>query len=421
VSHVDIAPTILDAVGMVPVGSSPGSSLRGLIQAGNGGDRTIYFESLTYNLVRGWAPLRGVMVGREKYIDLPIEELYDLQADPAESDNRASKQPDRARAMANLLRTFDVAQPKPPGQESAEVTAMLRSLGYVSGRAPARKVYTEADDLKNLVTIDRDLHTASELFQNGEVKRAIDLLDTVIARRPDTADAYVSLAHAYWETGDVQQAIATLEKAMRSGAPDHEVRIRLGLYLAESGTDVARAIALLETLPADDVEALNARGLAYGAGERHQDAIRSFDRILELDPTNALAHQNIAWMELRQALTQDMRLTAPDRARKLQDAEQHIRRAIALDPTLAKAYSTLGVVLAKLGRKPEAIESWKRAVELDGAEFDALYNLVIVLSEVGRTDEARVYARQFVATAPPALYGPAIAELRRLAESGSTL
>ena len=33
---------------------------------------------MTYNLVRGWAPLRGVLAGRDKFIDLPIPELYDL-------------------------------------------------------------------------------------------------------------------------------------------------------------------------------------------------------------------------------------------------------------------------------------------------------------------------------------------------------
>ena len=33
---------------------------------------------MTYNLVRGWAPLRGVIAERSKYVDLPIPELYDL-------------------------------------------------------------------------------------------------------------------------------------------------------------------------------------------------------------------------------------------------------------------------------------------------------------------------------------------------------
>ena len=34
-------------------------------------------------LKRGWAPLRGVVQSRDKYIDLPVEELYDLSRDLA--------------------------------------------------------------------------------------------------------------------------------------------------------------------------------------------------------------------------------------------------------------------------------------------------------------------------------------------------
>ena len=195
--------------------------------------------------------------------------------------------------------------------------------------------------LRGVLVIDRDLHTASELFQNGQVARAIDLLDSVIARRPDTADAYVSLAHAYWETGRLRQAITTLEDALKHGAPDREVRIRLGLYLAESQVDTARAIKLLQGMPADDVEALNGLGVAYGGAGRYEDAIRSFDRVLTLDPTNGLAYQNLASMVLSQALRMPG-LSQLERTQRLQQAVAHARQAIEIDPVLGKAQTTLG-------------------------------------------------------------------------------
>ena len=408
--HVDIAPTVLEAAGLGPDTSLAGSSLQAAMHGGRGDDRPAYFESMTYNLVRGWAPLRGVLVERRKYVDQPIPELYDLASDAKEASNLAAQQPDRVQVMLNVLRTFDVAPPNRPGQESAAVAATLRSLGYVSGSAPERKVFTEADDLKNLVAIDRDLHTASEHYQGGRVQEAIVLLKGVIARRPDTADAYISLAHAYWEAGQLAPAIATLEQALRNGAPDRDVRIRLGIYLAESQTDAKRAITLLEALPVSDVEALNGLGVAYSGAGRYSDAIQAFKKVLALDPTNALAYQNMASMLLRQAHTSTQ---TADRASKLQEAERSAREALAADPALAKAHTTLGVVLAESGKKAEAIESWKRAVALDGREFDALYNLTILLAESGRLDDARTYARQFVETAPAALYGPAVDQMRK--------
>jgi tetratricopeptide (TPR) repeat protein len=280
----------------------------------------------------------------------------------------------------------------------------------VSGSAAAKATYTEADDPKRLVQLDRDLHTASELTQNGKRDEAIAMLQSVIARRPDTADAYMSLAYAYWEGGQPQPAIAVLEKALASGAPDRDIRIRLGLYLAESHADAARAIKLLEGMYAEDVEALNGLGVAYGDAGRQADAIRTFKKVLTLDATNGLAYQNLSAIVLQRALASKIE---SERRSLFEEAESYARQAIAADPALPDAYTTLGVIQSSVGRKSDAIESWKRAVALDGSQFNALYNLWYELAAAGRRDEASAYGRQFVATAPPAFFAPDIAQVQQ--------
>ena len=160
---------------------------------------------------------------------------------------------------------------------------------------------------------------------------------------------------------------------------------------------------------AEDVEALNGLGIAYGDAGRYADAIRTFSQILALDSTNGLAHQNLASMTLRQALAAR---SESDRRAKLQQAEASARKAIEVDPTLGDAFTTLGVVLSTSGRKAEAIDSWKRAVQLDPAQFNALYNLWFELASAGRRDEASAYGRQFTDTAPPAFFGPDIGRVR---------
>jgi len=235
------------------------------------------------------------------------------------------------------------------------------------------------------------------------------MLESVIARRPDTADAYLSLAYAFWETGDPQRAIGVLEKGLSSGAPDRDIRIRLGIYLAESHIDSPKAIRLLEGMSSEDVEALNGLGVAYADAGRSADALRTFRQILTLDPTNGLAYQNLASIVLREALASR---SEPDRRTKLQEAEAHARKALDVDPALADAYTTLGVVLSTTGRKAEAIDSWRRAVDLDASQFNALYNLWFELANAGRRDDAVRYGRQFVDTAPPAFFAPDIARVR---------
>src|SRR5260370_30248603 len=102
-------------------------------------------------------------------------------------------------------------------------------------------------------------------------------------------------------------------------------------------------------------------------------------------------------MILRQALAAK---SDGERRSRMQEAETSARQAIAADPALSEAYTTLGVILSSTARKTEAIESWKRAVALDGSQFNALYNLWFELAAAGRRDEATGYGRQFVATAP---------------------
>src|SRR6476469_6134257 len=115
---------------------------------------------MTYNLVRGWAPLRGVIVAKDKYIDLPIPELYNLAADPKELTNLASTST-RTNVLFGTLKTFDTNLPNRAGTETAENQAALKALGYISGSAAPKSTYTEADDPKTLSQLDRDLHTAS--------------------------------------------------------------------------------------------------------------------------------------------------------------------------------------------------------------------------------------------------------------------
>ncbi|MEZ5320308.1 MAG: sulfatase-like hydrolase/transferase, partial [Vicinamibacterales bacterium] len=408
VRHIDIAPTVLDAMALPADQTLPGASLRDAIRTGNGGDRPMYFEAMTYNLVRGWAPLRGVLVGRDKFIDLPIRELYDLAADPEETRNLAPEQSGDVQVMANVLRGYNTAPPGRPSQENARTAELLRSLGYITGSAPAREAYTEADDPKRLVDVDRDLHEATGFYQRGQVQEALAMFRKVIEARPDMADAYIQLASAYWELGEIQPAIATIEQGLAKGAPDRDLRIRLGYYLAETG-QAEQALKLLEGLPDTDAEALNSRGVAYTRAGRFPEAVRTFRQILDLDRTNGLAWQNIASTTLEEAkATKD----ADARRRLTVEAEGYARQALDVDPSLPVGHVTLGAILNDLGRKAEAIDEFTRAVDLDKDQFDALYNLTVMLAEAGRVDEARAYARQFVDRAPEALYARELQQFR---------
>jgi Tfp pilus assembly protein PilF len=360
-----------------------------VIASGSGDDRPSYFESMTANVTRGWAPLRGVLVGREKYIDLPITELYDLTRDPEETSNIATVRTGRTEVLVNVLKGFDMTPPGRPREETPETLERLRSLGYVGGgTATVHERYTDDDDPKRLIELEQTMHLASEAYQDGRSSDAIGLYRSVIAKRSDTEDAYRQLALIYWRDGRPAEAISTLERALKNGVTQSEVRIKLGQYLAQSGQP-AKAIALLESFGSDDPDALVALGNAYELAGRLPDAAKTFRHLIEIDPNNGLGYQNLGIAQLQ--LKDDA------------GAETFLRKAIDLDPSLSGAYTALGVVLTNTNRKSEAIDVWKRAVELDRSNFDALFNLTKTLFDAGRFDEAHTYGDRFLATAPPAL------------------
>src|SRR5256885_7112859 len=133
--HVDILPTILDALSIAAPDSLPGRSLLPLVSGRSadavGADTSaypIYFESLSGSLNRGWAPLRGVIRDHFKYIDLPIPELYDLDRDANEQHNIATSAPERVGRMRPLLEAVRASAPRAERRpETADARERLRT------------------------------------------------------------------------------------------------------------------------------------------------------------------------------------------------------------------------------------------------------------------------------------------------------
>jgi arylsulfatase A-like enzyme len=110
VRHIDLVPTLLDAVDVQLPAGLQGRSLMPDRAQPKASDVSSYFEAMPETRDPGSAPLQGVIVGREKYIDLPRPELYNLGADAQEESNLAGRRADRRRALEARLREFYVAQ-----------------------------------------------------------------------------------------------------------------------------------------------------------------------------------------------------------------------------------------------------------------------------------------------------------------------
>jgi len=399
--HVDLMPTVLDAIGATAPSTLPGRSLLPDAPRLPDADVSSYFEAMSAMLNRGWAPLQGVVAGHEKYIDLPKPELYDLEADPKEASNLIDRRADRRRVLETRLADFHAAPPGERFAETPEVAARLQSLGYTSGSAPRKAKYTEEDDPKNLMELDQWIQQGIEAWQHGRKAEALQIYERIIQRRPSMAIGYRNMAFLQWQSGDARAAIQTLERAFRAHAIEPGMTTQLGSYLAEAGRP-ADAIALLEPLALQkgaDPDALNALGIAYARAGQEAKSASLFRSALADNPSNVQALENIGTLEMQRG--------------NLAGAKQALEQAAAIDPRSARAQNGLGVVAMKTGAKEAAFAHWKRAVELAPNDFDALFNLGMELNAAGRRDEARPFLERFVREAPPAQYGPDVASVKK--------
>ena len=401
--HVDILPTILAATGLPPLADLPGRSLLTAADRGRSlAPRSSYFEAMSATLNRGWAPLTGVLVDREKYVDVPLPERYDLAADGAERTNLFGRSSERDRTLAAALRAFNAAPPGQRQQESVDAAARLRALGYVSGTAPAKARYTEADDPKRLLALDQAIHDAVTAFTSGRAADSVAIYERVIAARPDMAIAYRHLAFVERERGNAAAAVAVLRRAMSAGVADPRLAGQLGGYLTETGR-TAEGIRLLESVaqaPDADLDSLNALGIAYAQSGRADAARAIFERVVTIDPASSIPLENLG-------------LLALDRG-DVTEARRQFERAAQRDPRSSRAQAGLGNVALKAGDRAAAVDAWRRAVELDPRNFDALYNAGTALARDGQLVAARPYLELFLKTAPPAFYAKDLKDVAAL-------
>jgi choline-sulfatase len=156
VSNVDVAPTLLELLGL-PAPSADGSSLTPLLR----GDALahhrdpVYSEATKPHIKRqaGWqnAPMqKSVRVGRHKLVYDPNSDrmrLYDVEADPEELNDLSEQEPALTRQLRSQLDAWRWSgRPLPSERESSQrVQAELAALGYVAEDAPPAEGEQEED------------------------------------------------------------------------------------------------------------------------------------------------------------------------------------------------------------------------------------------------------------------------------------
>lgn len=245
VRSIDIAPTILDLLGVPAPSDIQGVSLRPFLEGRSPDlDLVAYGETLVPMLTFNAAVLRFLRDGDWKYIHKVEPELYDVAADPEERNNLAAEHPElRARLLDELSGLLESApEPSRDAQTSVDplTEAHLRALGYVTTAARTdpealRSLELSGPDPASLVQDLRALSAAWAYRKSGQLDLALASFQDLHERHPRSIPVLDGLVGTLALLGDRDAVVAHLRKGIELGSAGARYHANLGAMLAREG------------------------------------------------------------------------------------------------------------------------------------------------------------------------------------------
>jgi len=394
VELVDLAPTILDALGIPAPSEIQGRSLLPLLlgERREGSDRA-YAETFYPRLHYGWSDLRAFYREDWKYVDAPRPEMYRLSEDAAESTNLAADrgwEKERS-ALERAARRFIAS-----GSEKAlspataslgpEDITKLRSLGYATTRVDTEDG-ARLPDPKDKLAVYRALLAGQDDLGAGRFDQAIAAARAALRTEPDLVEAHVLLGNALQRKGELREAVGTFSRilALKPDASFTMVDLLSALInLGELERASEEARRFLARFPQDPI-LLEELGVARLFLRDYDGALAAFEKAIAVEASSF-------------TLTKAGEVLAIQK--QFDRAETYLKRALTMNPRPKEAHYVLAQIAEARGNPAGAKEHYQRELEIDPSNFKGAYNLAVLYKKEGDADSAIHYYRKALEANP---------------------
>ncbi|MDX6527793.1 MAG: hypothetical protein QOH41_83 [Blastocatellia bacterium] len=268
----------------------------------------------------------------------------------------------------------------------AEYTAILaegyRAVGKIYSAQQKHKQAIAALEDASLYQPASD-ETLSELavtyFEAGLFDKALEPLHKAIGINPKSLSAHSMLGKTYFALREYDKAAAELKVAVDLGSNDFDTSFTLAIaYLQQRQFNDARQVFdwMLQHL-GDQPELHVVIGRAFRVAGRLPEAIDEFKKAIALNPTLARVHDNLALAYLMN-----------EGASRLDDAEREFKTELASNPDEYFANYYLGIVYIFQRKWDLAIAFLKNASRVQADNPDPYFQLGQAYQELEKHDQA---------------------------------
>jgi arylsulfatase A-like enzyme/Tfp pilus assembly protein PilF len=389
VEHVDIVPTVLEALGIAKGKALQGKSLLGLAFGGSAtGFGQAVSETWYPRLHYGWAELTAIYSDGYKFIEAPQEELYDLATrGSAETENLWLKRFAIRKRLKEALQDFTAMASRgalAPASEAAlsrDDREKLAALGYLSTVVdPTGK--SVLIDPKTKIRVFNDMMRARSMQDAGETGQAISLVDEILARDPEIIDGRMLLGNLYFKEKRFPEALAAYREVIRQ-KPDYNfamLNVVNSLMAMKHYDQAEKEISAFCAIFPKDATFIQLLGQVEAQRGRLDAALALFRQAVAMDPKYAEAYTKMGEIYYQR---QD-----------LLNAEKYLAKAQEINPDLARGSFTRALVADARGDRELARKSYLRELETNDNNFRAAFNLAQLYKKLGRMDEALRFFRQ---------------------------
>ena len=173
-------------------------------------------------------------------------------------------------------------------QYSEAVAVLENTLIVIRDNENTARNPTELADLK----VQNHYNLGLAYYQSGQIEKAIAAYQKAIQLEPNFADAYGGLGIIYWRSGNLDDAIRHCQKAIKIAPENIEFHKNLTRIYWQKGMYDAAAVGyriILELNPSDE-NALHHLGLILLSKQEYHEAVSCFQKVLQTNPDNALTH-----------------------------------------------------------------------------------------------------------------------------------